>query len=184
MESRLYKKYKEEVVPALKADLGYKNIMQVPKVRKVVLNVGYGRFVKENAYVENITNTLRAITGQNPVHNKSRMSISNFKIREGMAIGASVTLRGKRMYDFLDKVINVALPRVKDFRGISTKAFDKQGNYSLGFKEQLAFPEIKSDAIDKTHGLQVVINTSAKSKEEGLALLKKLGFPFQEDKKK
>jgi len=180
MESRLYKIYKEKVIPALKAEFGYKNIMQVPKVEKVTLNIGYGRFVKDGAYIENLTNTLRVITGQNPTQNKAKKSISNFKIREGMNIGASVTLRGKRMYDFLDKMVNITLPRVKDFRGISPKSFDKQGNYSIGFKEQLAFPEVKSDAIDKTHGLQVVISTTAKNREEGLSLLKNLGFPFKD----
>lgn len=184
MNSRLYKKFKEQTVPALQTEFGYKNVMQVPKVKKVVVNVGYGRFVKEGAYIENVTKTLRAITGQNPLHNKVTTSISNFKVREGQAVGASVTLRGLRMYDFLDKLINVTLPRVKDFHGISRDAFDGQGNYSLGFKEQLAFPEITSDAVEKTHGLQVIINTSAKNKAEGLALLSQLGFPFKEDKKK
>ena len=179
MESRLYKIYKEKVVPALKEEFGYKNVMQVPKVEKITINVGYGRFIKDGAYIENVTDTLRRITGQNPTQNKAKKSISNFKIREGNEVGTSVTLRGKRMYDFLDKMVNVALPRVKDFRGISPKSFDRQGNYSIGFKEQLAFLEIKSDALDRTHGLQVVISTSANNKEEGLALLKHLGFPFK-----
>ena len=179
MESRLYKIYKEKVVPALKEEFGYKNVMQVPKIEKVTLNVGYGRFIKDGAYIENVTDSLRRITGQNPTQNKAKKSISNFKIREGNEIGTSVTLRGKRMYDFLDKMVSIALPRVKDFKGISSKSFDRQGNYSIGFKEQLAFPEIKSDAIDKTHGLQVVISTTAHNKEEGFALLKHLGFPFK-----
>lgn len=182
MESRLYKKYIKEIVPALKADLGLKNVMQVPRLKKVVVNVGYGRNVKELPFVENVESTLRAITGQKPVHNKSKRSISNFKIREGMNIGVSVTLRGKRMYDFVDKLVSVTLPRVRDFRGISKKAFDGQGNYTLGFKEHTAFPEIKSDAVDKIHGLQVIINTSAKNKERGLKLLEKIGFPFKKDK--
>jgi len=184
MNSRLYKKYQTETVPALKAEFAYKNIMQVPKIKKVIVNVGYGRLLKEAAHIDNVTNTLRAITGQNPLHNKVTVSISNFKVREGQAVGASVTLHGQRMYDFLDKLINVTLPRVKDFHGIDRTAFDQQGNYSLGFKEQLAFPEISSDAVDKIHGLQVIINTSAKNKQEGLALLTHLGFPFKEDKKK
>ena len=179
MESRLHKIYKEKIALALKKDFGYKNVMQVPKIDKVTLNIGYGRFVKDSAYIENITKTLRNITGQNPTQNKAKKSISNFKIRAGNEIGASVTLRGKRMYDFLDKMVNITLPRVKDFRGISQKSFDRQGNYSIGFKEQLAFPEIKSDAVDKVHGLQVIISTTAKNKEEGLALLKYLGFPFK-----
>ncbi len=179
MESRLYKIYKEKVIPALKEEFGYKNIMQVPKVDKITVNVVYGRFIKDGAYIENVTKTIRLITGQNPTQNKAKKSISNFKIREGNEVGASVTLRGKRMYDFLDKMINVALPRVKDFRGISPKSFDRQGNYSIGFKDQLAFVEIKSDAIEKTHGLQVVISTTAANKEEGLLLLENLGFPFK-----
>lgn len=183
MESRLYKKFIKEIVPALKVDLGLKNVMQVPKLKKIVINVGYGRNVKEAAFIENIEKTLTAISGQKPVHNKSKKSISNFKIRQGMNIGASVTLRGKRMYDFIDKLISLTLPRVRDFRGISRKSFDKQGNYTLGFKEHTAFPEIKVDAIDKIHGLEVVINTTAKNKEQGLVLLEKLGFPFQKDTK-
>lgn len=181
MESRLYEKFKKQIVPALQAQLGYKNPLQAPRLEKVVVNVGYGRQVKEAGFVENVENTLRAVTGQKPVHNKSKKSISNFKIREGMNIGASVTLRGKRMYDFIDKLVSITLPRVRDFRGISPKSFDKQGNYSIGFKEHIAFPEIKSDAVDKLHGLQIVIATTAKNKEEGLALLGKLGFPFKKD---
>jgi len=182
MESRLYKNYIKEVVPALKEKLGLKNVMEVPRLVKVVLNVGYGRNVKDAAFIENVEKTLLAISGQKPVHNASKKSISNFKIREGMKIGASVTLRGKRMYDFIDKLVSIALPRVRDFRGISKKCFDKQGNYTLGFKEHTAFPEIKADAIDKLHGLQVIINTTAKNKEQGLALLEQLGFPFKKDK--
>jgi len=182
MESRLYKKYIKEIVPALKTELGFKNIMEVPKMKKVVLNVGYGRNIKEQGFVENVENTLRAITGQKPVHNKARRSISNFKIREGMNIGVSITVRGKRMYDFIDKLVSVALPRVRDFRGISSKSFDKQGNYTLGLKEHIAFPEIKSDAVDKIHGLQIIINTTAKNREHGLKLLEKIGFPFKKDK--
>ncbi|HBU07161.1 MAG TPA: 50S ribosomal protein L5 [Candidatus Magasanikbacteria bacterium] len=180
MESRLNKIYKEKVVPALMAEFGFKNVMQVPKIKKVTVNVGYGRFIKDGAYIENVTKTLTVITGQKPVHNKTTKSISNFKIREGNEIGVSVTLHGKRMYDFLDKMANIVLPRVKDFRGISPKSFDKQGNYSIGFKEQLPFAEVKSDAVNKIHGLQVVITTSAKNKEQGLALLKMIGFPFRD----
>lgn len=181
MESRLYKKYKQEVVPALKQELGLKNVMQVPKVLKVTLNVGYGRHLKENAVIENIEKTLKMVTGQKPVHNKSTKSISNFKIREGMNIGISVTLRGARMYDFLDKLVSITLPRVRDFRGISPKSFDRQGNYSLGFKEQVAFAEVSNESADKVHGLQIVINTSAHNQKEGLLLLEKLGFPFKKD---
>jgi len=179
MESRLYTQFKTQIVPALKQEFGLKSVMQVPKISKVTLNVGYGKNVKDNAFVENVEKTLANISGQKPVHNKSTKSISNFKTREGMNIGVSVCLRGKRMYDFLDKLVSIALPRVRDFRGISSKSFDRQGNYSLGFKEQIAFPEVKSEALDKVHGLQVVITTTAKNKEQGLALLTKLGFPFQ-----
>ena len=181
MESRFYTKYKKEVVPELKAELGYKNIMQVPKINKVILNIGYGRHAKEKSFIDNAVKTLEVITGQKAVHNKAKKSISNFKIREGMDIGASVTLRGKRMYDFLDKLVSVTLPRVRDFRGIDPKAFDKQGNYTVGFKENIAFPEIKSDAVDQIHGLQVVINTNARNIEEGYKLLDKLGFPFKKE---
>ena len=179
MANALYTKYTEEVVPALKEELGLKNVMEVPRIEKVVINVGYGRHLKDKAYIENVEKTLTAITGQKPVHNKAKKSISNFKIREGMPVGVSVTLRGQNMYNFLYKVVSIALPRVRDFRGISPKSFDKQGNYSIGFKESIAFPEINVEGLDKIHGLEVVIKTSAKSKEQGLALLSKLGFPFK-----
>jgi len=182
MVSRLYTQYKEKVVPALKEQFGYKNIMQVPKVAKVTLNVGYGRNAKDKSFIENVERTLTVISGQKPVHNKATKSISNFKIREGMPIGASVTLRGTRMYDFLDKLVSVTFPRVRDFRGISPNAFDRMGNYTVGFKENIAFPEINADAVEKIHGLQVVITTTARNKEEGFALLKGFGFPFKEKK--
>ncbi|MBI4993040.1 MAG: 50S ribosomal protein L5 [Candidatus Magasanikbacteria bacterium] len=183
MESRLQKKYKKEVIPVLKERLGLRNVMQVPKLTKVVLNVGYGRFVKEAALIEVVEGTLKAISGQKPVHNKSRKSISNFKIREGMNIGASVTLRGKKMYDFVDKLISITLPRVRDFRGLSRKSFDQCGNYCVGFKEHNAFPEVKVESMEKLHGLEVVIGTSAKNKEAGMALLEQLGFPFKTNEK-
>ncbi len=179
MKSELYKIYKEEVVPALKEELGYANIMQVPKITKVVINVGYGRQVKDKAYIENVDKTLNLISGQRPKRNKATKSISNFKIREGMEIGSSVTLRGSAMYDFLYKLINLTFPRVRDFRGLSTSSFDGQGNYAIGFKEQLAFPEISGDAANMIHCLQVVVTTTAKSKKEGFALLEKIGFPFK-----
>jgi len=179
MASRLYTQYKDTVVPALKEQFGYKNIMQVPKITRVTLNVGYGRNAKDKSFIENVERTLTDISGQKPLHNKAKKSISNFKIREGMPIGASVTLRGTRMYDFLDKLISVTFPRVRDFRGINPKAFDKAGNYTIGFKENIAFPEINTDAVEKIHGLQVVITTTARNQEEGLALLTGLGFPFK-----
>ncbi len=178
MTTSLVQFYKDEVVPALKKELNITNALRVPKITKVVLNVGVGRFVKEQNYVENVEKVLSKITGQKAVRTKAKKSISNFKIREGMDIGVMVTLRGQRMYHFLEKLLRVTFPRVRDFRGISDKSFDRQGNYSLGFKENIAFPEVKTEEIDKVHGLQIVINTNAKNKEEGKALLKKLGFPF------
>ncbi|MFH1286490.1 MAG: 50S ribosomal protein L5 [Candidatus Magasanikbacteria bacterium] len=180
MESRFYTKYKKEVLPALMEQFGYKNPMQVPKITKVTINVGYGRNVKDKAFIENVGKTLSVITGQKPVHNKATKSISNFKIREGMNIGVSVTLRGKRMYDFVDKLVSVTFPRVRDFRGIDPKSFDRQGNYAIGFKENIAFPEVNSDAVDKIHGLEVIISTTARNREEGFGLLKAFGFPFKD----
>ena len=179
MNAALYTQYKDTVIPALKEQFGYTNIMQVPKIEKVTVNVGYGKHVKDKAYIENVENTLKQLTGQKPVHNKATKSISNFKIREGQPVGASVTLRGTSMYDFLYKLIHLALPRVRDFRGINPKSFDKKGNYSLGLKENIAFPEISSDAVDKIHGLEIVVTTSAESADEGRALLTALGFPFR-----
>lgn len=178
MKANLYEKYKKEVVPALQKEFGYKNIMQVPKIKKVVINAGIGRFVKEPRYIDNVESTLSKITGQKPMRTKAKKSISNFKIREGMEIGVAVTLRGARMYQFLDKLIAITLPRVRDFRGLSDKSFDRNGNYTMGFKENLAFPEIKAEELEKIHGLQVIINTNAKNKAEGKALLVNLGFPF------
>jgi len=172
--------YTTTVIPAMKEQFGFRNVMQVPRVEKVVLNVGYGRHVKDNAFIDRVEQTLTAITGQKPVHNKTQMSISNFKIRKGMNVGVSVTLRGKRMYDFLDKLVSVTLPRVRDFRGLNPKSFDQAGNYSFGFKEQIAFPEITGAGVDNIHGLQVVISTTAHTRDEGFALLSKLGFPFKD----
>jgi len=179
MKSALYTQYKDIVVPALKQERGYRNIMQVPRVEKVTLNIGYGRHAKDKAFIERVEHTLARISSQKPVRNKATKSISNFKIREGMEIGSSVTLRGNAMYEFLYKFINLTLPRVRDFRGLSPKSFDGQGNYAIGFKEQLAFPEISGDAADMIHGLQVIITTTATNNEEGFALLEKIGFPFK-----
>jgi large subunit ribosomal protein L5 len=152
--------------------------MQVPHITKVVLNAGVGRFVKESGFIDNVEKTLNKISGQKPVRTKSKQSISNFKIREGMEIGVMVTLRGPRMYHFLEKLIRVTFPRMRDFRGISANGFDRQGNYTIGFKENTAFPEVKTGDVEKIHGLQVIINTTAKNREEGKALLTSLGFPF------
>lgn len=178
MTDNLYQRYKKEVVPALKKELNLKNAMQVPKVTKVVINAGIGRFVKESGYIENVEKTLSRITGQKPVRTKAKKAISNFKIRQGQEIGVVVTLHGKRMYEFLEKLINVSFARIRDFRGISDKAFDRQGNYTLGLKENTAFPEIKTGEIEKMHGLQIIINTTAADRTAGKALLTHLGFPF------
>ncbi len=164
-------------------ELGLKNALQVPKITGVVLNAGIGRFIKDSQFIENVEKTLTKITGQKAVRTKSKKAISNFKIREGQEIGVMVTLHGTRMYDFLERLIKVTFPRVRDFRGISSNSFDGQGNYTIGFKENVAFPEVKAEEIDKVHGLQIIIKTTAKNKAAGLALLTALGFPFVKDKK-
>ncbi len=175
----LKEKYNSEVIPQLKEELGIKNSLALPRMKKVVLNIGLGDQAKNDAYIENAQKTIEAITGQKPILTKARKSIAGFKIREGMVVGMSVTLRGNRMYAFVDKLINVTMPRIRDFRGLSPKMVDRQGNISVGLKENLAFPEVNPDAVDTVHGLQVTINTSAKTKEEGLLLFRKLGFPIQ-----
>jgi large subunit ribosomal protein L5 len=180
MNSLLYTQYAEDAVPKMVKQFGYKNRMQAPRLTKAVVNIGYGKHAKDKALVEHMEKTLTMITGQKPVHNKSKKSISNFKIHEGQPIGASVTLRGNRMYDFLYKLVHLTLPRVRDFRGLSKNSFDGRGNYTLGLKEQVAFPEVTPQSSDKFYGLEVTVVTSAKSKAEGLALLSALGFPFRE----
>lgn len=174
----LYQTYKQEIVPALKAELGLKSVMQVPKITKIVLNAGIGRFIKEANYIENVEKTFIKITGQKPVRTRAKKAISNFKIRENQEIGVMVTIRGPRMYEFLEKLLRVTFPRVRDFHGISDKAFDRQGNFTIGFKENVAFPEVKVEEIEKVHGLQIIINTNAKDSKTGKALLTHLGFPF------
>lgn len=171
--------YKQEIVPKLKQEFGYKNLHAVPTVTSIILNVGLGAGMKDAKYIETAQKTLTRITGQKPVPTKARKSISTFKIREGNVVGMKVTLRGKRMWDFLEKLVKVSLPRVRDFRGLSQKAFDGQGNYSIGFKEHIAFPEIRSDEIELIHGLQVTIATSAKTDAESKALLAGLGLPLK-----
>lgn len=176
----LKEKYQKEILPALQKELGIKNVNAVPKVTKVVVNAGLGsmytRGVKDfTEFVENF----KAITGQTPIVRKSKKAISNFKLREGLPNGVMVTLRGNRMYDFLNRLVNVVFPRTRDFRGISRKAFDGNGNYSVGITEHTVFPEINPDDLVKIHGLQVCINTTAKNDEEGMALLTALGFPFK-----
>ncbi len=172
--------YAKDAVPALRKEFGYRNVHQVPAVRQVTLNVGLGKGLKDAKYLETAERTLRRISGQQPVKTRSRKSISNFKIRKDMVIGMKVTLHGKRMWDFLEKLVRVSLPRVRDFRGLSPSSFDRNGNYSIGFTEHIAFPEIHSDEVEVIHGLQVTVGTTAKTPEEGRALLTHLGFPFRD----
>ena len=176
--ARLKEQYKAEVAPALMKQFGYKSVMQIPKIDKVVINVGCGE-ARENAKVlDNVVGDLGKITGQKAVITRARKSIANFKLREEMPIGAKVTLRGEKMWEFLDRLFNVALPRVRDFRGISADAFDGRGNYALGVKEQLIFPEIEYDKIDKIRGMDIVMCTTAQTDEEARELLKQIGAPF------
>ena len=173
-------KFKKKIIPELKKQFGLKNDLEVPKIEKVVLNVGLGKSLKDANFLDNVESTLMRITGQKPIKTKAKKSISNFKIRKGMVIGMKVTLRGQRMYDFLEKLVDVVLPRVRDFRGLTAKAIDQGGNLNIGIKEHLAFPEIKADEIEKLHGLEIAVVTTAKNREEGRALLTAFGFPFKE----
>ncbi len=175
---KLHEKYNKEIKGAMQKKFGYRNTMATPKIVKVSINVGVGRNTKDKAFVDSVAGTLTRITGQKPIMTKSRKSISAFKVREGQIVGVVATLRGERMYDFLDKLINITFPRVRDFRGISEKIIDKTGNISIGFKEHLPFPEVKADEVDNVHGLQITISTTAKSREEGLELFRLFGFPF------
>ncbi|MEJ5358927.1 MAG: 50S ribosomal protein L5 [Desulfobacterales bacterium] len=177
--SALKERYEKEVVPRLIETFGYKNRMQVPRLVKVVLNMGLGEAIQNSKILESAAEELKAIAGQQPVITKAKKSIAAFKLRENMPIGCMVTLRRERMYDFLQKLINVALPRVRDFRGVSAKAFDGRGNYALGIREHIIFPEIDYDKIDKIKGLNVCIVTSARTDEEGRELLRLLGMPFR-----
>jgi len=177
--TRLQEKYEKEAIPGLKSRFGYKNAMEIPRVVKVVINMGVGEATEDAKVMDAAVNDLTQISGQKPVVTKAKRSIAAFKVRAGVPVGCKVTLRGKRMYEFLDKLLNIALPRIRDFRGVSPQAFDGRGNYSLGLKEQLIFPEINYDKIDKIRGMDVVIVTSAKTDEEALELLKLLGMPFR-----
>jgi len=177
--ARLKEKYRNEVVPALKERFNYANVMQVPKIEKVVVNIGVGEAVGDPKALEAAVRDLETITGQKAVITRAKKSIAAFKLRAGMAIGCKVTLRGDRMYEFLDRLISISLPRVRDFRGLNPKSFDGHGNYSFGVTEQLIFPEIDYDQIDKVRGLEVTITTTAKTDEEGFELLKQLGIPFR-----
>lgn len=177
--SRLKDIYKKDVTSKLLAEFKYKNAMEVPKIRKVVINMGLGEAIQNVKILDSASAEIARITGQKPVVTKAKKSIAGFKLREGMPIGCMVTLRRDRMYEFLDRLMNVALPRVRDFKGVSGKGFDGHGNYTLGIKEHLIFPEINYDEIDKIKGLNITIVTSAKNDEEGKALLKQLGMPFR-----
>jgi len=176
--ARLRETYKDQVVPALMEKFQYESIMQAPKVEKIIINMGVGEAKENQKFLDNAVEEMTLIAGQKPVVTKARKSISNFKLREGMAVGCKVTLRGDHMYEFLDKLVNVALPRVRDFRGVSKTAFDGRGNYALGIKEQLIFPEINYDKIDKIRGMDIIITTTANTDEEARELLKLLGMPF------
>lgn len=176
--ARLKSKYQDEVVPAMMKEFGYKNAMQVPRLEKITLNVGLGEATQNIKVVDTTVAELAAIAGQKPVVTRAKKAIANFKLREGVPIGCMVTLRRERMYEFLDRLIHVALPRVRDFKGISDRAFDGRGNYSLGLREQIIFPEIQADKVEKARGLTVSIVTSAKTDQEGRALLKFMGMPF------
>jgi large subunit ribosomal protein L5 len=177
--SRLKDTYQNEIIPKLRSDFNYKNVMEVPKIEKVVLNMGLGEAISNIKILDSAAVELNAIAGQKSVITKAKKSIATFKLRQGMPIGCMVTLRRDKMYEFLDKLINVALPRVRDFKGVSGKAFDGMGNYTLGVKEQLIFPEINYDSVDKIKGLNITVVTSAKTDEEGKALLKYMGMPFR-----
>ena len=177
--NRLQKKYKEEVRPALVKEFGYSTIMMAPRLEKIVINMGVGDATQNSKALDDAVNDLTIIAGQHPVVTKAKKSIATFKVREGQAIGCKVTLRGQRMYEFLDKLVSIALPRVRDFRGISKNAVDGHGNYTLGVKEQLIFPEIDYDKVAKIRGMDIVFVTTAKSDKEAFALLDKMGFPFR-----
>jgi large subunit ribosomal protein L5 len=178
--ARLKIRYQKEVVPALMKELGLKNPNQVPRLEKITVNMGLGEALANNKILESAVDQLGAITGQKPIVTRARKSIANFKLRQGQAIGAAVTLRNDRMYEFLDRLVNVALPRVRDFKGVSAKAFDGRGNYTMGVREQIIFPEINYDQIEKVKGLNVSFVTTAKTDEHGMALLRQLGMPFRQ----
>lgn len=177
--NRLQEKYNNEVVPQLMKQFEYKSIMEVPKIEKIVVNIGVGDAITNSKLLDEAVEELAAITGQAPVVTKAKKSIANFKLREGMPIGCKVTLRSEKMYDFMDKLVNISLPRVRDFRGVSDTSFDGRGNYTLGVKEQIIFPEIDFDKVNRSRGMDVVIVTTAKTNEESKALLQAMGMPFK-----
>ncbi|MCA2970742.1 MAG: 50S ribosomal protein L5 [Acidobacteriaceae bacterium] len=180
MKARLREHYLKNVVPALKKEFGYANVMAVPKIEKISVNVGLGEATSNPKIMDGAVNELASITGQRPVVTKAKKSIAAFKLRENMPIGCMVTLRGDRMFEFLDRLMNISLPRVRDFRGVSSKSFDGRGNYTLGVKDQLIFPEIDYNKVDKTRGMNISITTTAKTDAEGVALLKLMGMPFRQ----
>jgi large subunit ribosomal protein L5 len=180
MLPRLQERYRQEIVPALSKEFSFDNVMQVPRVTKIVLNIGLGEALQNAKAIDAAVADLTAIAGQKPVVTRAKKSVANFKLREGQAIGAMVTLRGARMYEFLDRLINVALPRIRDFRGVNRRSFDGRGNYSIGLREQIMFPEIEYDKVDKLRGLEISIVTSARNDAEGYALLKQFGMPFRD----
>ena len=177
--ARLHDQYKETIVPQLVEKFGYKSVMEVPRIEKITLNMGVGEAVGDKKNMEFAVNDMQAIAGQKPIVTKARKSVAGFKIRDGWPIGCKVTLRRERMYEFLDRLINIAMPRVRDFRGVSGKSFDGRGNYSMGVKEQIIFPEVEYDKVDALRGMDITITTSAKSDEEGRALLDGFNFPFK-----
>lgn len=177
--SRLKELYKTDVVPALQKEFGYKNVMQIPRVTKITLNMGVGEAIGDKKQIENAVANMEAIAGQKAIVTKARKSIAGFKIREDWPIGCKVTLRGERMWEFMDRLVDISLPRVRDFRGINPKSFDGRGNYSMGVKEQIIFPEIEYDKVDKLRGLDITVTTTARTNDEGRALLKALSFPFK-----
>jgi len=179
--ARLKDLYSTKVVPELKAKYGYKNVMQVPKLSKIVLNIGLGEAIQNPKALESAEKDLSAIAGQHPVVTRAKKAIAAFKLRIGLPIGIMVTLRGERMYDFYDKLVNIVLPRIRDFQGLSPDSFDGQGNYTLGMKEQVVFPEIEYDKVEKVRGLEIVVVTTAKNDEEGRELLRSLGMPFRKN---
>ena len=177
-EARLYTFYKEEIVPKITKEFGIENLMAVPRITKIVVNSGVGDAVADRKKLDDVTNNIGLITGQKPVLTKARKSISNFKLRDGMPIGCKVTLRGAQMYEFIDRLINLALPRTRDFQGVSDKGFDGRGNYTMGIKEHAIFPEIDTDKIDALHGMDITFVTTAPNDEQALALLRHFGMPF------
>ncbi len=177
--ARIKEKYKKEVMPALMKEFKYDNVMQIPRLEKIVINMGLGEAVQDVKIIESATKDMEAITGQKPMVTKAKKSIASFKLREGMPIGCMVTLRGLMMYEFFDRLVNASLPRIRDFRGLSNKSFDGRGNFTMGLKEQIIFPEIDYDKVNKVLGMNIVMATSAKTDEEGRAMLKYMGVPFR-----